>query len=917
MGRAKSDVPENFPWDKYFSFDNDIYLDAVEKCNSTNTNAEIVRKALRALEVKVIGGDKETNCNKINKEISMIKKKLSKIEDNKLREDTTLKVKEYFKSRFLNSVYPDKKIVTPEKPFLPKLTDSEISEINDRFPTIINESASSKSTSRSSSPAPTLKSSQKTSSFSFESSGNNEDKVLEACMIVYYNTAPIENNKIKLSKDGALMFVKKVFQNKIIDPKSKLINEADIVKVLQKLVAQIKETKVTSIPSDVVISAKTVIKQALEALPSSTDSEEYKKPPTPAIKPVSVTEVSPVLPASKKPSKYTKQDFINVIKSKGWEVPSDDSSENLCDYILEQIEKEKGKYTEYEKQLNQKAIDLETKLENTLLKLESKVAEFEQLQSLRQDDLKSITETKTLLDKKEKEIKSLEKKIDKLEKELIDIQQKQESVVSVQEEQRQVCFAMNQWLDQDSFNVSDAEDSMSCKDSKYPVCNIDQQRCTDSREEFSLDDEKFKITSSNKNKINNIKNKIDYQRNPPIQPVVEPTPVQPVVEPTPAPAKKKLTKDDLVLVTRKVLEETRPKEINNEVIDLIISTFSKEYKVSKDKISSYKTNFINIANELIKEIKPIEEPQPVEEIKEPTNDEIYEQIKEIVLDDEDTQSMRGNIDAGVDAIIEYLQQLFKVDFTSKRQTIIDMLIDAVRNKVLETTVKDKIIEFVINNNIRKAKSSNISSLLNFLFEEYNIDFNQNKDEIVDYFKQVIEEHKKPSSLQKCSTKDSYSSYDEAVQDLQCPDGEVCDLVKGVCRIAEEDDTVEEININDVIVKVIGSENIINTLKEKIKSSQVVETEPEPLVEIKKEEPIIEVEKEEPLIEVEEEPIIEEEKVVEPSLPTVQVETPKLEDIIKGIKEITTEKKVATTTQQKLKVAQQKAIQRLRECAGLK
>ena len=63
--------------------------------------------------------------------------------------------------------------------------------------------------------------------------------------------------------------------------------------------------------------------------------------------------------------------------------------------------------------------------------------------------------------------------------------------------------------------------------------------------------------------------------------------------------------------------------------------------------------------------------------------------------------------------------------------------------------------------------------------------------------------------------------------------------------------------------------------------------------------------------------IEEEKVAEPSLPTVQVETPKLEDIIKGIKEITTEKKVATTTQQKLKVAQQKAIQRLRECAGLK
>ena len=94
MGRTKSDVPENFPWDKYFSFDNDIYLDAVENCNSTNTNAEVVRKALRALEVKVIGGDKETNCNKINKEISMVKKKLSKIEDNKLREDTTLKVKE-------------------------------------------------------------------------------------------------------------------------------------------------------------------------------------------------------------------------------------------------------------------------------------------------------------------------------------------------------------------------------------------------------------------------------------------------------------------------------------------------------------------------------------------------------------------------------------------------------------------------------------------------------------------------------------------------------------------------------------------------------------------------------------------------------------------------------------------------------
>ena len=864
MGRAKSDPPEIFPWEKYFSFDQDLYDSANDQCQTT-TSAEMVRKVLTTLGISFTGGDKLSNCLKINKEITMIKKKISKIQDVNVRNEMASKVANYFKNKFLDKIYPDRKIQVPAKPDLPRLTDDETKEINEKFDKLLGETIKTRALS------PSRVSQVSSPNYIFDTSNINEDKILEAAMILYYNQVPLVNNKKSLTKDGAVTVVKKLFKDKIIQPTSKLFNSTEIIKILQKVATQVKESSIKDIPSSVIYSAKSVIKNALNSLPNISSgslqgSEEVEE---------KVVGKPSALPSIVQKRKYTKDDFIRVIKNKGWEVPSENSDESLCDFILDKIQQDEPKNLEYQQQLENKITELEIKINSLIQQQDAKIIELEELKSMNKLNLES-------LEKKEKEIKSLEKKIQKLENELLSAKQQQQQVELVQEDNRQVCFAMNDWLNQDSFDMSSAEQSMSCSDEKYPICNIDQQRCTDSMETHSYEGKSYRITSSSSDKINKIKSKL--------------------TTPEPQPAKKKINSEYILEFIKNKLSENIPIKMDDEIVMSLMQDFIKENGLKQDFIPKYKSAFTKLSQSAFDSLP--EKPKTVE----PTIEQIEEKIKEIVIEQE-IKTLIGDLDDVIESLKSYLEDEFKYDFSSKKELIRQILESSVRNNISENDLSPYIIEFINSNQIRKYKKQDLIYLLNFIKDVFNIDFEPRQEDISNLYKQLIEQHKKQSSMRSCSTKDNYSSPEEAIQDLECPKGEVCDLVKGVCRIAEEDDTVEEIIINDVAVKVIGSENIINVLKEKIISSQV-QPEPEIKLEEVKEEPVIELE------EVKEEPVIELEEVKEEPMPTVKVETPSLEDIVKNIKEITTEKKSVTTTQQKLKVAQQKAIERLRKCAGL-
>lgn len=157
-------------------------------------------------------------------------------------------------------------------------------------------------------------------------------------------------------------------------------------------------------------------------------------------------------------------------------------------------------------------------------------------------------------------------------------------------------------------------------------------------------------------------------------------------------------------------------------------------------------------------------------------------------------------------------------------------------------------------------------------------------------------------IQKCNTISLDEDVDEETRakDLYCEEGKVCNLDMSMC-VVEDDlkEPAEEITIGGILVKVVGSNAILNKLKEKIMKSGG-EIPAEPIVEP---EPEAEEEK------VEEEPA---EDVFKSNIPGVR---PTLESIIQGIKSISRSTNIVSE-QSKIKAANRKCLERIAKCAGI-
>jgi len=128
------------------------------------------------------------------------------------------------------------------------------------------------------------------------------------------------------------------------------------------------------------------------------------------------------------------------------------------------------------------------------------------------------------------------------------------------------------------------------------------------------------------------------------------------------------------------------------------------------------------------------------------------------------------------------------------------------------------------------------------------------------------------------------------KDLYCGEGKVCNLDMSMC-VVEDDlkEPAEEITIGGMLVKVVGSNAILNKLKEKIMKSGG-------------EIPI------EPVVEPEEQA----EDAFKSIIPGVR---PSLESIIQGIKSISRSTNIVSE-QSKIKAANKKCLERIAKCAGI-
>ena len=133
--------------------------------------------------------------------------------------------------------------------------------------------------------------------------------------------------------------------------------------------------------------------------------------------------------------------------------------------------------------------------------------------------------------------------------------------------------------------------------------------------------------------------------------------------------------------------------------------------------------------------------------------------------------------------------------------------------------------------------------------------------------------------------------------MQCGEGEVCNLDMSMC-VVEDDvkEPVEEMTIGGMLVRVVGSNAILNKLKEKImKSGGEIPSEPQAEAE--------------PQAEEEEEPSVD---VFKSNIPGVR---PTLESIIQGIKSISKSTNIVSE-QSKVKAANRKCLERIAKCAGI-
>ena len=180
-----------------------------------------------------------------------------------------------------------------------------------------------------------------------------------------------------------------------------------------------------------------------------------------------------------------------------------------------------------------------------------------------------------------------------------------------------------------------------------------------------------------------------------------------------------------------------------------------------------------------------------------------------------------------------------------------------------------------------------------------------EEEIPDISSDVeLSEDEEPVPLQKCNTIPLDEDVDDETRakDLYCGEGQVCNLDMSMCVVEDElKEPAEEITIGGMLVKVVGSNAILNKLKEKImKSGGEIPSEPEAGVE-----PVIEPEEEK----LEEEPAEDAFKAIIPGV------RPSLESIIQGIKSISRSTNIVSE-QSKIKAANRKCLERIAKCAGI-
>lgn len=1010
MGRHKSNPADKFPWEDYFAESDVNFQHASEMCQDTSTGADMVRKAANILGYKDTSGTKEENCQKINKQVTIIKERIAKIRNLDEQDRARQTYIEYLKNSLINKV--DKAdLAVPSKPALPNLNVKEFNQINERFPDVPDVGKIVMGTKEKSAVKKIVEEEikkmdvdeKKEESFIF-----NEEEVLEAQALKYIDTVSNSGKKPSVSEFTQIMNI----YSGVVGDDSRFFNKTKITEVLKKVIQQVKDKK--GIPKSVLSKAESVIQNSLryaEKVLSPPPRREPSPPPRREPSPEreltdndileahainyinmvkqkgekpSVTDFSiplkvyqnvfdessvlfnkekikemlkeiisrvkvqgipddilrqalkiiersfilvqnaqpsipfeipgaqahfeipiqPVVQPVRSESRYSEEDFLSFIDSRGWARPIGASRERLCDYILDQFKKEDRELMKTEDELRTKYDDLNRKMEllierqekavNDLLILKTKQAKM---------DVKKYEEKKEKLEEKTRET---EDKIKKAKVVMKKIEDKQEEIKVQAEKKKEVCFMMKSWMDQDPLNEEVALQDLSCPNNN--LCNVEKSECEEKSELPSIELH-GRVIVGNQDTLDRIQNKFNeghMKVRETIDHIVASIENKDISERLSREYTDKifneviknaatdeaaygLVKDSIDLAIKEIMEEQEPGSPPPEPEpEPTPSATPLEYIISLLTLEDYE-GFVTYAQELGEEFKNI-----FGQVL--SNDEVYTQIfftmmMVPIIEDwqidmlmtkkqmEDYKRILDHYKPEIDEDVNETGNLEYEKYVRLMKKIEDRL-NPPKPKITVTTEKKRPAFSTVK---KVKKDENISTTISAPLPPVT-KVPEPETKLPEVVGPAFLIPKKEEVREKsCGVLEITSETDEKsiIADLTCDDGMLCNIETKMCQVPTESDVIVPITVGESIINVIGSTNIINTLKQKIMSAtrkdvSVSESKPFRVQSL------------------------------------VKSERATLEDVVRGLKTISGTGST-TIKQSKIKLLEQQAKEKLRKC----
>ncbi len=931
MGRKKSDSPISFPWEKLFSESDNEFDQAITYCSSEHIGSDTVKKAVTTVVSGYNSGSKTALCSKIKDKANHIRQQILKSEDV---ESTRNSVIDFYKNTFLKKFEGKfegiNNIVIPARPILPELSSEERKIYGSppssprRKPVVLDEEdipeidlgSLDEPESGALGPEPSF------------------DKVLEAQAILYAST--------KADKNGIVTSINaKEFYGMLTDTYQEtqaeefMLNKDNVKRAINNLAAMLKanKNKVKGVSDAKKIVGSLSLKKELKPVP----------PPAPVPSPKYEVPVSPKnVEAEIRSGAITEEEIIAYIKSKGWSVPSSKSKEKLCDYVLSKIAKEdKVQDKKYEELLG-KVEELTTNLFTLIDMHEERIKKLEKIKKKRKVSFAEKDEIKII----EEEKKEIEEQITEVKDQLEDATKQKEKLDTEKETKKHLCFKMKNWLDEDDFDRVEAEKDLSC--GSAGICNIDKGECETS---VSSSDYSATIGSASikgsKNVVDKIKGKFEKKKVVIDEEEIVPEPKKkPVVideeekipdiesEPEEEPEGEEVeTNLEYTFKGGEYIKfysnATSPyNKLSNfyhikEGIEIDGITYpSSEHAFQAQKYILSDRQRFSIDGDLGK-VEPgftlvfpeLKDKEKVEKkkkhwmkkenigiiAKKATSMKVGQKLKLTRLD---------NFISTDDLWIKILSKKFNIP------ELRDILVGTGSIYLLEfdksakrNADEGKIVKWggLIQDDILYGKNvmgiylMKIRDIINSGEEVVEEAVEEPvEEEIPDISSDVeLSEDEEPvpvKPLQKCNTIPLDEDVDDETRakDLSCGEGKVCNLDMSMCVVeGDVKDPIEEMTIGGMLIKVVGSNAILNKLKEKImKSGGEIPAEP-----VAEEEP----QAEEPA-----------EDAFKSLVPGVR---PTLESIIQGIKSISKSTTIVSE-QSKIKAANRKCLERIAKCAGI-